>query len=112
VTSRRVVNIDVKQTRTCLWMGKAEPGFLFGLSQRGFVRQLAGFQVTAGLHPASQPFVEVQDGAPRSGHDPRAGHVNRICVLVEGVLEPFELSEDPLARLSLAIVGRLVGGHG
>jgi hypothetical protein len=37
--------------------------------------------------------------------------MDRICVLVERFGEPVELFEDPIARLSLAAVGGIVGGH-
>jgi hypothetical protein len=97
VTVRGRVNVHVKQPRTPGRMGELQPRLFFRLAESRVVWHLTGLEVTAGLHPTAEALVEMEDRAARPDHHCRAGHMHRIRILVEGLLQPFELLQDPFA---------------
>ena len=86
-------------------MRHVQPELLDRLAPGGLGWRLAGVDVAAGLHPAAETLVEVEDRAPGAHDDGRRGHVGGVGVLVVGIVEAVELGQE--ARLGVDLPGEV-----
>lgn len=115
VTTTAGVHVDVDQRRNAIGIDRSgerdvQTGLLGRFTQRCFPRSLTGVDVTTRLQPQAEALVFQQQDPPRSHHDRRTRHVNRVQVLVERILEPVHLGQERVDRGSLTVVERRACG--
>lgn len=108
MTVRRRVDVCVQQPwRPGRW-AHCEAGLLDGLSAGGDLGRLPGVDVPAGLQPAAEATVAVEEDPAGPDHDSRSGHVGRVGLSIEGRSQPGDLDADPLDRRCLPSIDRPV----
>ena len=111
MTERRLMDVDVDQAGPPWGMRHLEPQLLDGFAQGGLGWLLARVDVPAGLHPAGQALVQVEDRAPRAHDDGRRRDMGGVGVLVVGIGQAVQLGQEAgLRRRSPSgEVGRWLG---
>ncbi len=92
-------------------MRHVQAQLLDGLSPGGHGRRLPGVDVAAGLHPAGETLVQMQDRAPAADDDGRRGDVHGVGLLVERIVEAIELGQEAVLGRDLTGSKRHVGDH-
>lgn len=105
------VGVEMQQRRPTGRVANNESGFLGRFPQCRCPWSLARVNVTAGLQPASEALVPVQNRSSPTGHDGRSGDVDRVIIPTERIGKPVQLGEEPGPRGNLALCHRVEGGH-
>ena len=111
MTEGRLMDVEVDQAGPPAGMRHLEPELLDGLAQGGLGWLLAGVDVPAGLHPAGEALVQVQDRAPGAHDDGRGRDVGGVGVLVVGIGEAVQLGQEAVLGGGLPRRGGPVLGH-
>lgn len=96
------MDVEMDEMGTGARVAHGEARLLGRLPIGGVGWRLAGFDVTARLHPHAGSLVQMQNRAARSDDDRGTGHVHRSRLSVDRVDESVDLFENALARRNLA----------